>query len=121
MEEDVAIKCSLCDKEFHRKSPVDGDAICPDCTSILEEPEDLTGESSEKFDSGGIRAYPICITVPAINIRKGPGTDTPVVRTFVKEKSVQMIVEEADGLGSSKWGKLESGIGWIALDYTHRV
>ena len=31
------------------------------------------------------------------------------------------IVEEADGKGASKWGKLKSGAGWISLDFCERV
>lgn len=31
------------------------------------------------------------------------------------------IVEEADGKGASRWGKLKSNAGWISLDYASRI
>lgn len=31
------------------------------------------------------------------------------------------IVDEANGTGATKWGKLKSGAGWISLDYTKRL
>ena len=30
------------------------------------------------------------------------------------------IVDEADGQGASRWGKLKSGSGWISMDYVLR-
>jgi hypothetical protein len=30
-------------------------------------------------------------------------------------------VEEADGPGAKKWGRLKSGAGWISLDYTRHI
>ena len=34
---------------------------------------------------------------------------------------MQVITEEKTGKGAKLWGKLKSGTGWIALDYTERV
>ncbi|WP_300606989.1 hypothetical protein [uncultured Oscillibacter sp.] len=31
------------------------------------------------------------------------------------------IVEEATGKGTTKWGKLKSGAGWVSLDYANRL
>ena len=64
--------------------------------------------------------YLVRVSIPDLNIRKDPGTD--------KEKTgkntgagIFTIVEEADGKGASKWGKLKSGAGWISLDFCERV
>jgi len=54
------------------------------------------------------------LTTDSLNIRKGPGTDTAVVGV-IKDKGVYTIVDEADGPGAPKWGKLKSGAGWISL------
>lgn len=60
--------------------------------------------------------YLVKVSIPNLNIRKGPGTN--YARTgYFTGVGVFTIVEEADGLGAVKWGKLKSGMGWISLDY----
>ena len=59
--------------------------------------------------------YIVRITANVLNVRSGPGTNYPVVRT-VKKGEAYTIVEEQNG-----WGKLKSGVGWISLTYTERV
>lgn len=65
---------------------------------------------------------PFLVRVAAdlLNIRSGPGTNNPVV-DVVANKATYTIVDTSDGVGSSKWGKLKSGAGWISLDYVQRV
>lgn len=63
--------------------------------------------------------YQVKVSISDLNIRKGAGTDTAVVQTC--PVGVYTIVEEAEGKGATKWGKLKSGIGWISLDYAQRV
>lgn len=77
------------------------------------------------FDEKGKVLYPqdkscipylVKIPISDLNIRKGPGTD------YESEGNIPVgtytIVEESDGRGASKWGRLKSSAGWIALDYT---
>lgn len=64
--------------------------------------------------------YEIKVNISTLYYRKGPGTNHPVVGT-IRKGQVFTIVAEAFGIGSSKWGKLKSGAGWIALDYCTRV
>lgn len=59
------------------------------------------------------------VTAPIVNYRKGPGTNYAIVGQ-VKCNEVYTIVGEADGPGSSKWGKLKSGAGWLSLDFCQR-
>ena len=60
--------------------------------------------------------YLVKVSIPNLNIRKGPGTN--YARTgYFTGVGVFTIVEEADGPGAVKWGKLKSGMGWISLDY----
>lgn|SRR5574344_3936 len=61
--------------------------------------------------------YIVKINVPALNIRKGPSIDYGVVGC-IKDMSAYTIVQEGHGKGAKLWGKLKSGAGWIALDYT---
>ena len=64
-------------------------------------------------------AYMVKVTSKRLNIRKGPGKDTSITGA-ITDKGIYTIVDEADGLGASKWGKLKSGAGWISLDFTEK-
>ena len=60
------------------------------------------------------------VSISDLNIRKGPGTDYGRVQFC--PVGVYTIVEVKSGKGSTAgWGRLKSGIGWIALDYAVRV
>lgn len=63
--------------------------------------------------------YKVRVTVSALNIRSGAGTNHPVVGS-IKDRGVYTIVEESTGTDGQKWGKLKSGLGWISLDYTRK-
>ena len=64
--------------------------------------------------------YLVKVSIPNLNIRKGPGTN--YARTgYFTGVGVFTIVEEADGEGAAKWGKLKSGMGWISLNYARKV
>lgn len=77
------------------------------------------------FDESGTVIYPeaaavkvpytVRVKISDLNIRKGPGTDYACVKYI--PVGVYTIVEEAEGKGASKWGRLKSGIGWISLDH----
>lgn len=61
--------------------------------------------------------YLVKVNTACLNIREKAGTDSDIVGQ-IKDRGVYTIVAEADGKGTKKWGKLKSGAGWIALDYT---
>lgn len=67
----------------------------------------------------GFTPYTVKVSVTELRIRSGPGTDTDS-KGFIAP-GVYTIVEEADGQGAKRWGKLKSGAGWISLDYTEKV
>ena len=67
----------------------------------------------------GFTPYTVKVTVTELRIRSGPGTDTQA-QGFI-EPGVYTIVEEADGPGAKRWGKLKSGAGWVALDYCQKL
>ena len=60
--------------------------------------------------------YLVRIATDVLNYRAGPGTNYKVNGEVTKGQ-VYTIVEESLGLGASKWGRLKSGAGWIALDF----
>lgn len=62
--------------------------------------------------------YKVRVSIKDLNIRKGPGTN--YASNGFCPVGVYTIVEEADGKGATKWGKLKSGIGWISLDYAKK-
>ena len=66
-------------------------------------------------------SFKVQISIPDLNIRKGPGTNYAATGRFTG-KGIFTIVETKQGTGSAKgWGMLKSGAGWIALDYATRI
>lgn len=70
-----------------------------------------SGSNAKPSNAG----YKVKVTVGALNIRSGPGTNYDVTGV-IRDKGVYTIVET-----EKKWGKLKSGKGWIYLDYTKKV
>lgn len=66
-----------------------------------------------------IRPYQVRVSVSDLRIRSKPGTNYKAVG--IVKPGIYTIIEESDGRGAIKWGKLKSGAGWIALDYTKRL
>lgn len=64
--------------------------------------------------------YRVKITADCLNIRNGAGTNTEICGS-ITDKGVYTIVEEQNGDGATKWGKLKSGAGWISLDYAKKL
>ena len=64
--------------------------------------------------SSAFQPYTVKVTAGSLTIRKGPGTNTANAGT-IKDKGIYTIVDEADGPGAAKWGKLKSGAGWVKL------
>jgi len=63
--------------------------------------------------------YLVKINTKELNVRKGAGMNYDV-ETKVKQNEVYTIVEEKMN-GSTKWGRLKSGAGWISLGYTVKI
>ena len=64
--------------------------------------------------------YRVRVGIPNLNIRKGPGTDCAKTGRFTGV-GIFTIIEEKEGKGATKWGRLKSRAGWIALDYVTKV
>ena len=83
-----------------------------------------SGGSTTPSTSGGsssttFKPYVVRVKISDLNIRKGPGTN--YARVGYIKPGAYTIVQESSGSGAKKWGKLKSGAGWIALDYTTKV
>ena len=74
----------------------------------------------DEESESGFSPYLVQVSITDLNIRKGPGTDYGKTGKYTG-KGVFTIVEEANGQGASRWGKLKSGAGWISLDYARRI
>ena len=63
--------------------------------------------------------YMVRVSIPDLNIRRGPGTSYPKTGKFTGE-GIFTVVEEKDG-----WGLLkvyaEKRDGWISLSFTTRI
>ena len=65
-------------------------------------------------------SYRVRVSIKNLNIRKEPGTNYDKTGKYT-DIGVFTIMEEADGEGATKWGKLKSGAGWISLDYAKKI
>lgn len=60
------------------------------------------------------------VTVASLKVRKAAGTDSDTVAVIPSGE--YHITEIAEGKGSKNgWGKLESGAGWISLDFATKM
>lgn len=85
---------------------------------------DDSGKVLYKGEQTAFKPYLVRVSIPDLNIRKSPGTDKAKTGKYTG-KGVFTIVEEADGLGASRWGLLKAyqnnRDGWISLDHTERI
>ena len=75
-------------------------------------------KSTAKAEEKKSEIFQVQVTVADLRIRKEPSTSAPSAGMIAKGTHTITETVEADG---HTWGKLESGQGWIALDYTTRV
>ena len=101
-----------------------GEAICKGLCNYFDVKYKAASESSAKPDSSSdnsFKRYLVRITSSnGVNIRKGPGTNYDIVGAIPKG-GAYTVVDEKSGAGAKKWGKLKSGAGWIALDFTEKI
>ena len=71
------------------------------------------------YPAAAFQPYQVRVEITDLNIRTGPSTDYAKVQYI--PVGTYTIVEEANGKGATKWGRLKSGAGWISLDYVKRV
>lgn len=81
---------------------------------------DGTGKSKStaKAEDKKTGSFQVQVSVSDLRIRKEPSTSAPSAGMIAKGTHTITETVEADG---HTWGKLESGQGWIALEFTTRV
>ena len=92
---------------------------------IAEQVNALLGSSSDTAETPTtFQPYRVRVTIPNLNIRKGPGTNYGTIGHYTG-KGVFTIVEEASGTGATRWGLLKAyqagRNGWISLDYAAKL
>lgn len=79
--------------------------------------------AKEETKEPAFEPYLVKVSITDLNIRKGPGTN--YARSSYTGKGCFTIVEEAVGVGATKWGLLKSykdkRNGWISLDYASKI
>ena len=86
---------------------------------VYKPAEDVKKASSEDHEGREI-LFLIKVSISNLNVRTGPGTGYARVQYI--PVGIYTITEVRDGPGSDTgWGKLKSGMGWIALDYVQRL
>ena len=96
-----------------------GEAICKGLCHYFGVTYKSAGTTENNNSS--FKSYVVRITASdGVNIRKAPGTNSSIVGAIPKG-GAYTIVAESNGTGATKWGKLKSGAGWIALDYTEKI
>ncbi len=88
--------------------------------TVVRKAEAYAQESTTSMGEQNQCPYNVKVTVNCLHIRKGAGTNTAKVDS-ITDKGVYTIVEEKNGVGATKWGRLASGEGWISLDYAKRT
>ena len=109
---------------------IGGDQTAEKALGISAKKLDLSKLDWKTFDgSGGSKStakaeekksgsFQVQVSVADLRIRKEPSTSAPSAGMIAK--GTHTITETVDADGHT-WGKLESGQGWIALDFTTRV
>ena len=82
------------------------------------EKKQVTTPTVNPATPAGSGEFKIRVKIDNLNIRKGPGVNYPVVSVIAP--NVYTIVETKKN-GSTEWGRLKSGIGWISLGYVQRL
>ena len=95
---------------------------CPGKNYPLEEIKNTESEAQKETAQAANNSFRVKIIADVLNIRSGPGTNYPKIKEQIKDHGTYTIVETSAGDGIEKgWGKLKSGLGWIALKYTENV
>ena len=75
-------------------------------------------QTTAKTEEKKFGSFQVQVSVADLRIRKEPSTSAPSAGMIAKGTHTITETVEADG---HTWGKLESGQGWIALEFTSRV
>lgn len=87
-------------------------------SSNKKDESDNKKDESDKEVAG--KSYLVKVTADALRIRNTPALLSNNIVGVIRDKGVYTIVDEK-AADNHKWGKLKSGAGWIALEYTKKL
>ena len=102
-------------REIHSNGDITISTVKSGAVSGTISPKYLSVYESSTPSKPTFVPYIVEVTAAALNVRAGAGSSYKV-NTIVKAKERFTIVDEQNG-----FGKLKSGAGWIALQYTKKV
>ena len=109
-------------REYCNASPLPYTGTCASTGAMdgVKRPGDtnIPPQTGNTVNGAITQPYTVKIMADVLNVRKGPGVSYPVT-TEVKRGEVYTIVAEEMN-GTTVWGKLKSGAGYISLAYTQR-
>lgn len=82
-------------------------------SGVSNQPKPVQGQSTSGCP------YLVRITADELNVRTGPGMNYPIDVKIHKGEVYTIVAESKNG--STTWGRLKSGAGYIGLGYTERV
>ena len=113
-------------KELMKKYNIDVDHVVrhydvtrKNCPAPFVKDESKWLDFKNKLTVQEFKPYLVKVTTEVLNVRAGAGTNYKI-NTSIKKNEVYTIVDEKLN-GSTLWGKLKSGAGWISLKYTNKV
>lgn len=77
-------------------------------------------KNGQKIETQSSLPYQVRITTNSLNIRKDAGKNNVIVGK-IKDGGIYTIIEEKNGQGAVKWGRLKSKKGWISLDFAEKI
>jgi N-acetylmuramoyl-L-alanine amidase CwlA len=75
--------------------------------------------TSSSTTTSTFKEYKVKVTATELNVRKEASASSAKVTTIKKGDVYTIVAEKTNG--STKWGKLKSGAGWISLAYVTKV
>ena len=96
-----------------------GEAYARGVLKTLGIEDKVVNSNTGKEETVSDKGYLVKVTTDVLNIRGGAGTNYDVVGN-ISDRGVYTIMETKTATGYT-WGRLKSGAGWIALEYTKKI
>ena len=95
--------------------------IKDNCTGATgEQDKQPSNKKDESAQEAAGKPYLVKVIADALHIRNTPALISNNIVGVISDKGVYTIVDEK-AADNHKWGKLKSGAGWIALEYTKKL
>lgn len=110
---------TLYQKNIDNVAKAIAEGILDTTITVTKTTETKTTAAASANTSSTFKSYKVKINTAILNVRAGAGTNYKITTT-VKRNDVYTIIGETKN-GSTTWGKLKSGAGYICLTYTKKL